>query len=860
MAKQSSTRIDRALISRSLLLGLESASHKSPDDPISDHGFAIRVAFRCGANAKLGPGVWRFPSHLLNRPGVRKVVEAAAKQSGGDYVLLLARLNAGLRAYAKEEGKRVKATMRHLSAAVANQKQAAMGAPNCTRTRELLRAKESQLREYQASRRDRLHLMAGYGTELKGEVVSKHLSARAKARKQRTRIAELNVNGTMVCEKQGILDAAADFFNGLFGTDKRTHRTSWLPDRRLSAEEAEGLAQDWSEQEVKNAFKALACGKSPGLDGIPKELFELHWDILGECFMNLARSFEASASLPATTKEAVTILLHKKGDKGQISNYRPITLLNFTYKVLAKVVADRMKKVLHRVISREQYGFIPGRRLSDAVSLVADIIDAANKGDKDWFLLLVDFQKAFDTVSRGFLFETLEKMGFPPSYVGWVRGLHKETKTRLLINGWKSDALEVVSGVRQGCPLAPYLFICAVEPLAQEAAKRQLGIVSDSGRRLPYLGYADDTTLLLQGREQIAEAGKMLDYFERVSGLATNKDKSVVMPLGRNLGGRPWRPDGFKWAGANDAERLLGVWVTASGDCKATWDKTLLRLLGEMGKWELKYLTITARAVVINGYITPIIAFQAQVYPPPQEVWGRISKLIHNFLSGNHASEEGCFILWGRETIFATREEGGVGVKDPGVLVTCLAARRIGILLTESDDFKRDMMLAAAGLPLGLDTFLSHEKLLKHWVGGSARWKQTCECFMASPFASVSMPLTAAEVAAERLVFNRGILLNGRTPVGGQKAAKALWEIKLGDLVAPMANGGMAAKSEETLALSLGTASARLALKGLAAAPENWRELLLASSEGNQGAGTGGRAAVAPGASAGSFENSPQDA
>ncbi|CAI5988675.1 unnamed protein product [Closterium sp. NIES-65] len=570
--------------------------------------------------------------------------------------------------------------------------------------------------------------MAGYGTELKGEVVSKHLSARVKARKQRTRIAELNVNGTMVCDKQGILDAAADFFNGLFGTDKRTHRTSWLPDRRLSAEEAEGLAQDWSEQEVKNAFKALACGKSPGLDGIPKELFELHWDILGECFMSLARSFEASASLPANTKEAVTILLHKKGDKGQISNYRPITLLNFTYKVLAKVVADRMKKVLHR-----------------------------------------------------------------------------------------------------------------------EAAKRQLGIVTDSGRRLPYLGYADDTTLLLQGREQIAEAGKMLDYFERVSGLATNKDKSVVMPLGRNLGGRPWRPDGFKWAGANDAERLLGVWVTASGDCKATWDKTLLRLLGEMGKWELKYLTITARAVVINGYITPIIAFQAQVYPPPQEVWGRISKLIHNFLSGNHASEEGCFILWGRETIFATREEGGVGVKDPGVLVTCLAARRIGILLTEPDDFKRDMMLAAAGLPLGLDTFLSHEKLLKHWVGGSARWKQTCECFMASPFASVSMPLTAAEVAAERLVFNRGILLNGRTPVGGQKAAKALWEIKLGDLVAPMANGGMAVKSEETLALSLGTASARLALKGLAAAPENWRELLLASSEGNQGAGTGGRAAVAPG-------------
>ncbi|CAI7789928.1 unnamed protein product [Closterium sp. NIES-54] len=721
----------------SLLSSLVSSAHTSPEDPISDHGFAIRVAFRCNNNAKLGPGVWRLSIHLLNRPGVWKVVEAAASQSGGDYVLLLARLNAGLRAYAKEESKRVKATMRRLSATVATLKQALLGAPGCARTRDLLRVREGQLREYQSSRRDRLHPMAGYGVELKGEVASKHLSAKVKARKQRTRIEELKVNGATVSDRQGILDAAAIFFDGLFEADRRTHRSSWSPDCRLSTEEADGLTQDWSELKVKEAFKKLACGKSPGLDGIPKELFEQHWDVLGEGFMGLARSFSASASLPASTKEAVTILLHKKGDKDSLNNYRPITLLNFTYKVLARVVADRMKKVLHRVISKEQYGFIPGRRLSDAVSLVADIIDVANKGNKDWFLLLVDFQKAFDSVSRGFLFETLEKMGFPPRFVRWVKGLHKETRTRLLINDLKSDALEVVSGVRQGCPLAPYLFICAVEPLAQEAAKRQLGIVSDSGWRLPYLGYADDTTLLLQGREQIAEAGKLLGYFENISGLATNKEKSVVMPLGRNLGSRPWRPDGFKWAGADDAERLLGV------------------------------------------------------YPPPEEVWNRITKLIHNFLSGNKASAEGCFILWGKDTIFAERREGGIGVRDPGILLACLAARRIGLLLTETMDFKRDMMLAAAGLPLGLDTFLSHEKLLKHWVGGSVCWKQTCECFMSSPLAPASTPLTAGEVAAERLVFNKGILLNGIMPVGGQQAAKGLWETRLGDLVEPAAIGGM---------------------------------------------------------------------
>ncbi|CAI5535490.1 unnamed protein product [Closterium sp. Naga37s-1] len=101
-------------------------------------------------------------------------------------------------------------------------------------------------------------------------------------------------------------------------------------------------------------------------------------------------------------------------------------------------MADRMKSVLHLVISPEQYGFIPGRRLSDAVAMVADIIDTAKNHNEDWYLLLVDFQKAFDSVSRDFLFE----------------------------------------------------------PLALEVEKRKLGLEKE-GHRLGYLGYADDTTLVM---------------------------------------------------------------------------------------------------------------------------------------------------------------------------------------------------------------------------------------------------------------------------------------------------------------------------------------------------------------------------
>ncbi|CAI5955220.1 unnamed protein product [Closterium sp. NIES-64] len=462
-----------------------------PADLISDHSFAVKAVFRMNTRVQLGPGLWRLPAYMLDRPGVRKVIEAVVRQaesSGEGFELLISRLNTALRAYANEERKRVRATMAHLHRSVAELKQAWMGDPGCARLKSLLVEKEGQLKGYQLAWQERLHVMAGMKEEVMGEVASTHLSAKIKARKGRTQITELNAGGRLLNDKSAILGAASQYYKELFGRDRKHAESAWspAPGRSLSQRSAEAVCMAWSEEEVENAFRSMAKDKAPGKDGLPKELFEVHCDIMGKHFMQLVQNFAATATLQTSTKEAVTILLHKKGGRDQLENYRPITLLSFTYKVIARVVADRMKKVMHEVISPEQFGFLPGRKLLDAVGLVADVIEAARNKDHDWYLLLVDFRKAFDSVSRDFLFTVLERMGFPSLFVDWVRGLHKDTRTSLLINGWLGDAVNVVSGVRQGCPLAPYLFLCAVEPLAQQAAARKLGLEGGS-RRLAYL-------------------------------------------------------------------------------------------------------------------------------------------------------------------------------------------------------------------------------------------------------------------------------------------------------------------------------------------------------------------------------------
>ncbi|CAI5990969.1 unnamed protein product [Closterium sp. NIES-65] len=194
--------------------------------------------------------------------------------------------------------------------------------------------------------------------------------------------------------------------------------------------------------------------------------------------------------------------------------------------------------------------------------------------------------------------------------------------------------------------------------------------------------------------------------------------------------------------------------------------------------------------------------------------------------------QDKAFIMWSKELLYMAREDGGMGVCDPEIALTCLTARRIGLLLTETNELKRDIMLKAADLPLGLDTFVSHVKLLKCWSGKSERWKLACGNFIQSPLADTSPALSWAEAEKERIDFNRHILLNGRTLVGGQKAAEKLWEVRLSDLLSPDGAGGRRPKDVKLLAKELGgTKQAKLALRAWDAVPQNWKLLLLPAEQ-----------------------------
>ena len=185
---------------------------------------------------------------------------------------------------------------------------------------------------------------------------------------------------------------------------------------------------------------------------------------------------------------------------------RPITLLNTDYKIAAKAIANRIKTVLPKLINNDQTGLMKGRFIGENIRLIDGIIQYATQHNVPGLLLFIDFEKAFDSLEWPFIFDTLRFFGFGPSLINWVRTFYCNIESCVLNNGWSSNFFQPQRGVRQGCPLSPYLFILAAELLAKAVrnnkSTRGFSLGNDEVKTVKISQYADDTPLILDGSEK----------------------------------------------------------------------------------------------------------------------------------------------------------------------------------------------------------------------------------------------------------------------------------------------------------------------------------------------------------------------
>ena len=220
---------------------------------------------------------------------------------------------------------------------------------------------------------------------------------------------------------------------------------------------------------VDECYKSLQLfesNKSPGNDGLTVEFYRGFWNILGNLTVDSLNYSYDYGELSNSQKEAIITLIEKKDkDKQDLSNWRPISLINVDVKIGSKAIAKRLEKVLPNIIHYNQCAYVKGRTIFDAVRTIEDVMEFSQRYNLEGRMICIDFKKAFDTVSRDFLFRTLTSFGFGPSLLQWIHKFYNNISSCVINNGFSTQPFAVERGVRQGDPLSAYLFIIVLEIL-----------------------------------------------------------------------------------------------------------------------------------------------------------------------------------------------------------------------------------------------------------------------------------------------------------------------------------------------------------------------------------------------------------
>ena len=204
--------------------------------------------------------------------------------------------------------------------------------------------------------------------------------------------------------------------------------------------------------------------------------FKFFWKELGGFLVRSLNSGYAKERLSCSQKQGIITLIPKgKKAKEYIQNWRPISLLNTTFKILSRVMANRMRFVIDKLIGHEQKGFMKGRYIGECMRTVYDIMwevkHSQNSGKV--MLLMADFQSAFDSLDHAFIQDVLNMFNFGSSFRQWVHMMFFGAESSICQNGSSTPFVNVERGCRQGDCCSPILFILCAEILMYAEANRK---------------------------------------------------------------------------------------------------------------------------------------------------------------------------------------------------------------------------------------------------------------------------------------------------------------------------------------------------------------------------------------------------
>ena len=509
--------------------------------------------------------------------------------------------------------------------------------------------------------------------ETKGEANYKLMKAMEKSKQAKNTIFSLtNDKNETLHSNQKILTEIGNFYSNLYAsknidsvkTKEYLQNVAELP--TVSDSQREQLERPLTKNEFSEIVKHLKSNKSPGYDGIPNEFYQMFWNHIEPLYMSMIDECWTEGSLPATMNVSVLTLIHKGDSRDRISNYRPISLTNTDYKLVAFVFAQRLHTVMASIINPDQTGYIKNRYIGCNIRNIIDIYEHCEMNNKEGALISIDFKKAFDSLEHNFMFSVLKRFNFGPNFISWIQMLYRDPVFKVKNNGWISSNYKMERGVRQGCPMSSLIFILCTEIMAHKIRTCELIEGIDyGGYNHRICQYADDAVMIVKHIGMVPICLHVINLFCKVAGLELNLKKCKGIWLGPLKDKGILKEYGISWTG--NPIKCLGIYIGHKTE-KAyylNWIKRIEQIDHFLTVWSRLNLSLFGKVNFIKTYALSKIIFPASMLSVPQEVVKKLNSMFYNFIWGKRDRVT-------RAVVCNSMSKGGLGMIDLNIFFTTL--------------------------------------------------------------------------------------------------------------------------------------------------------------------------------------------
>ena len=334
----------------------------------------------------------------------------------------------------------------------------------------------------------------------------------ANSHRRRNSITSIRINGRRLVKEAEVKEGLVSAFQSLLSAP-----INWrLPFPNLyfnliGEDQSAKLEEMFTEEEILAAVSGLNDDKAPGPDGFPLAFWSFSWDFVKEKVMGFFREFFQNDQFVKSLNATFLVLVPKGRTIEDLKDLRPISLVGSLYKILSKVLANIIKRVMSLIISQSQNAFVEGRQILDAVLIANEAVDSILRGKEKGILCKLDIEKAYDHIRWDFLLQMLERMGFGSKWIRWINWCISTASFSVMINGSPSGFFRSSRGLRQRDPLSPYLFVIGMEALSCLLKRAVEGnFISrcrfggrDGGEIIiSHLLYADDTIIFCEANSE----------------------------------------------------------------------------------------------------------------------------------------------------------------------------------------------------------------------------------------------------------------------------------------------------------------------------------------------------------------------